>query len=202
MLNEMTKAAKENPKSLILDTDHPPINVLGKDKSEQGTKRTRKVKPESEEDGWTEPGKIGEREEKCTLEDTIQFINECLETTFNEFLDYPRLKAVLDVWLPNGSFGDFRHWFIGNISSGQITNETIADWWHACIFRTGEDADIGMLWSTFTYSILAQRALQHGERDKGWALAARASYYCGLSQSVVALEFFMRISAHRDRSFR
>lgn len=168
----------------------PSVNATADSTSKKQT-RTRRVKSESDEDYcWTVPGKIGEKEENLSLEDTIDFNYERLETTFNELLGYTRLKAVLDDWLPNGSYNDFKQWFIEKINNGQITNETIGDWWHACLFRTSTDSDIGMLWSSFTFTILAQRALEQGQRDKGWALVARASYCCGLSGSVSAYEYF------------
>ena len=155
------------------------------------TKRIRKPKPVTEEDHCrTIPGRIGEKQENLSLEDTIEFINNSLEETFNNFMSFTRLKAALDNWLPNGSYSDFKQRFIEKIDNGQINNETIQDWWHDCMFRTCADADIGMLWSTFTFTILAQRALQHDERNEAWALAARASYYCGLSASSVNYEYF------------
>ena len=107
-------------------------------------------------------------------------------------MNYPKLKAVLDDWLPNGSFSDFRQWFINQINNGDINDDTISEWLFACLFRENPDSDTGRLWSAFTFTILADLALRNDERDKAWALAVNAGYYCGLSAAIVEYECFKK----------
>jgi hypothetical protein len=87
------------------------------------------------------------------------------------------------------------------IENGKINQYTIDNWMFD--FNNGASySDLGALKSLCTFNILAKKALQQGERDKSWALVAKAYYFEAFAESVLFSETIKKEAEtkHENRS--
>lgn len=117
----------------------------------------------------TIPTKLGEREGKLSLADTI-------------VQNYVRLSYSIKNSQIDQDFDVFKIKIIEMIDNGEIDSHWMEDKWMEYSVQTNPDSRFVPLILSCIYSILAERALELGESDKGWAFVAKACYLCGLTQ--------------------
>jgi hypothetical protein len=77
---------------------------------------------------------------------------------------------------------------LARILGGKITDETLADELANYVLQTAANSNLVPVTHSLVYSILAQDALEKGDREKGWSFIAHACHFSGVSQSSVLQE--------------
>lgn len=98
-------------------------------------------------------------------------------------LNYVRLENSFACFESNGTFGDFEKEIMRKINDGEITDDTMSDSW-IDVIKDKPDSHLLPFFHSCIYSILAQRAHERGESDKGWSFVAQSSYLAGVASNV------------------